>query len=152
MILYISHDYATWMIVAVGTVGVVISAMFEYNVVDLIMRFDRFARLTESRRYQKYARYFDRFSFASIMVASSLPLPLDFIRILAITQRYPQVKYLLATAIGRIPRLTAVAFLGYQLAHPKMVGISLLGITLGIVIVRRFVKYFQRVPAAGRSI
>ena len=151
IILYISHDYSLWLIVLVGTIGATISALFEYNIVDFIMKFDRVALLTESRRYQKFARYFDRFSFTSIMVASSIPLPLDFIRIMAITRRYPKIKFLLATMLGRIPRFTIVVFLGMQLAHPRVIAGLLIGITLALELTRRLIKLLQRVPAAERS-
>ncbi len=151
VILYISHDYSLWSIVLVGTIGATISALFEYNVVDFIMKFDRIARLTESRRYQKFAGYFDRFSFTSIMVASSIPLPIDFIRIMAITRRYPKIKFLLATMLGRIPRLTLIAFLGIQLAHPRIIAGIIIGITLAIELTRRLIKLYQRVPATERS-
>lgn len=152
MILYISHDYALLIIVLVGTLGVVISALFEYNVVEFIMRFDRFARLTKNKRFQKFAGYFDRYSFTSIMVASSLPLPLDFIRIMAITRKYPKIKFLLATALGRIPRFSLIALLGYQLMYPKIIAVSILGITLFFMLIRRLYKYYQRIPVAERSI
>ena len=151
-ILYVSHDYSLLIIVLVGAIGATISALIEYNIVDFIMRFDRIARLKESKRYQKYAAYFDRYSFRSIMIASSIPLPIDFIRIMAITRRYPKFKYLLATLLGRIPRFTAIAFLGTQLPHPKEIAVFLVGLTLAFELVRRLRKVIRRVPATERSI
>jgi len=150
-ILYVSHDYAIWLIVLVGTIGSVISAIIEYNFIDFLMRFDRFARLKETNSYQKYVKYFDRFSFHSIMLASVLPLPLDVIRILAIMRRYAKWKYLVATFIGRIPRILIFAVLGSQLAYSKAIAIALLIITLLIEVIRRVVKLFHRVPVTGRT-
>ncbi len=151
-VLYLSHDYALWIIVLVGSMGATISALIEYNIVDFIMRFDRIARLKDTRKYQKFAVYFDRFSFRSIMIASSIPLPIDFIRIMAITRRYPMGKYLLATMLGRIPRFTAIAFLGSQLPRPKEIAVLLVGLTLAFELVRRLRKFMQRVPAAERGV
>lgn len=150
-VLFISHDYALWLIVLVASAGATISALFEYNVVDFIMRFDRIAKLKETKHYQKFASYFDRFSFSSILIASSIPLPVDFIRIMAITRRYPKLKFLAATMLGRIPRFAMIAMMGSQLNHPKVIAVSLVGITLLIELVRRLKKFFQRIPATQRS-
>jgi len=149
-ILYVSHDYAVWLIVLVGTIGSTISAIIEYYFIDFLMRFDRFARLKETEGYHKYIKYFDRFSFRSIMLASVLPLPLDVIRIMAIMRRYAKWKYLTATFIGRIPRIFIFALLGSQLAYTKTIAIALLVITLLIEVVRRLVKLIHRVPVTSR--
>jgi len=152
IVLYVSHDYAIWMIVLFGSVGASISALIEYNIIDFLMRFDRIAKLKQNGKYQKYAGYFDRFSFRSIMLASLIPLPLDVIRILAITRKYSKWKYLLATFLGRIPRIFIFAFLGSQLAYPKLIAIILLSAMLILELTRRIIKIVQRFPATERSI
>lgn len=152
LVIYVSHDYPLWLIVATGAVGATISAMIEYLIIDFLMDFDRFARLKQNGKYKKYARYFDRFSFGSIFLTSVIPLPVDVIRLMAITRRYVKWKYLLATFVGRIPRIFIFAFLGSQLAYSKLIAIILLAATLIFELIRRLIKIYQRVPATERSI
>lgn len=152
IVLYVSHDYAIWMIVLFGAIGASISALIEYNIIDFLMKFDRIAKLKQNGKYQKYAGYFDRFSFRSIMLASLIPLPLDVIRILAITRRYSKWRYLLATFLGRIPRIFIFAFLGSQLAYSKLIAIILLAAMLILELTRRIIKIYHRIPATGKSI
>lgn len=152
IVLYVSHDYAIWMLVFFGSIGASISALIEYYVIDFLMRFDRIAKLKQNGKYQKYAGYFDRFSFRSLMLASLIPLPLDVIRILAITRRYSMWRYLLATFIGRIPRIFIFAFLGSQLAYSKFIAIILLSVMLIFELTRRIIKIYHRIPVTERSI
>lgn len=152
IVLYVSHDYAIWMLVFFGAVGASISAFIEYHIIDFLMRFDRIAKLKQNGKYQKYAGYFDRFSFRSIMLASLIPLPLDVIRILAITRRYSKWRYLLATFLGRIPRIFIFAFLGSQLAYSKLIALILLVAMLLFELSRRIIKIYRRIPLTERSI
>ncbi len=151
-VLYISHDYAVWMIVLFGAIGASISSIVEYYVIDFLMKFDRFAKLKQNGKYRKYASYFDKFSFRSIMLASLIPLPLDVIRVLAITRRYSKWKYLLATFLGRIPRIFMLTFVGSQLAYSKTIAIILLAAILIFELTRRVIKMYQRFPVTERGI
>ena len=140
------------MIVLFGAIGASISAIIEYFLIDFLMKFDRFAKLKQNGKYRKYASYFDKFSFRSIMLASIIPLPLDVIRVLAITRRYSKWKYILATFLGRIPRIFLLTFLGSQLAYSKIIAIILLAAILIFELTRRIIKIYQRFPAPERGI
>ncbi|HDL19497.1 MAG TPA: DedA family protein [Bacteroidetes bacterium] len=152
IVLYISHDYHIGWIVLLGSIGAAIAAFMEYKVIDFLMRFDRIAKLKQNGKYKKYAGYFDKFSFRSIMIASMIPLPVDVIRLLAITRKYKLWKFLTATFLGRLPRILIFAFLGSQLAYSKLIAIILLSATLLIELIRRAVKIYHRIPITERSI
>jgi uncharacterized membrane protein YdjX (TVP38/TMEM64 family) len=151
-VLYVSNDYSLWLVVLSGAVGATIASLIEYYVIDLLMRLDKLAKLKRNGKYKKYAKYFDRFSFRSIMLASFVPLPVDVIRLLAITRRYSKVKYLIATFLGRVPRIFIFAFLGSQLAYSKLIAIILLAATILFELIRRLVKIYHRTAVTSRSI
>lgn len=71
---------------------------------------------------------FARFPFATIAIWAVLPLPFWICRCLAIVKKYPLPSFLLATAIGRFPRMYAWAWLGERLMPPRGL---LLAIALG---------------------
>jgi len=151
-VIYVANDYSFWLVVLSGAIGATIASLIEYYVIDLLMRFDKLAKLKHNGKYKKYAKYFDRFSFRSIMLASFVPLPVDVIRLLAITRRYSKVRYLIATFLGRVPRIFIFAFLGSQLAYSKLIAIILLAATLLFELIRRLVKIYNRAAVTSRSI
>ncbi|HJZ13086.1 MAG TPA: hypothetical protein VJ521_13100, partial [Acidobacteriota bacterium] len=51
----------------------------------------------------------------TLSVATFLPIPIDVVRLLAISRAYPFVKYVLATFTGRFPRYLILAYLGREL-------------------------------------
>ena len=150
-VLYISPDYAPLLIALVGAVGATLSALLEYYILDFLLGFQRIARIKRNKRYQRYAAYFDRFSFGSVLLASAVPLPVDPVRMLAISRRYARWRFALATFLGRIPRFFLIALLGSHLVYAKRIAVILLVGTLLIEVVRRVWKVLVRQPAVDQS-
>lgn len=74
--------------------------------------------LTGGPRVQRLARMFARFPFLAIVVCALGLVPYSVARCLSVLSRYPVNRHLIATAVGRFPRLWAIAALGVTLALP----------------------------------
>ncbi len=151
LVIYISHDFSPYLVTALGSIGATIAGLMEYNFFSILLRFTRVAQIRENGQYKKYAGYFDHFPFISILVASFLPLPFDFIRILAITQKYSKWRFAAATFLGRIPRIFIIAFLGQQIPFAKSLAWILFGGVVLLEIARRTMHHFRREAAAEKA-
>ena len=97
--------------------------------------------ITRARIYQrsgehgKALEWFARAPFATLTVASFLPIPIDVIRILAVSADYPRTRYALATFAGRLPRYLLLAYLGYelQLSNRAILIVFLVTAAIGVV-------------------
>lgn len=151
LIIFISHDFSPYLITALGSVGATIAGLMEYNFFSILLRFNRVSRIKNNGRFKKYARYFGKFPFLSILIASFLPLPFDFVRITAITQKYSKWGFASATFLGRIPRIFIIAYLGKQIPFAKPLVWVLLGGIVLFEIVRRLINHFRHVPLVDNT-
>src|SRR5262249_55595888 len=98
-----------------GGVGTSIANLNDYAIVGWLFRSKRIKKVRDFSAYQRLLRFFDRYAFATLTVATFLPIPIDVIRMLAISRAYPIWKYMLATFSGRFPRYLILAYLGKEL-------------------------------------
>jgi membrane protein YqaA with SNARE-associated domain len=80
-----------------------------------LFRHQKVRKIRDVSTYRKLLSFFDRFAFITLSVAAFLPIPLDVIRMLAISRAYPFAKYIAATFVGRFPRYVIIAYLGKEL-------------------------------------
>ncbi|NLX58322.1 MAG: DedA family protein [Phycisphaerae bacterium] len=99
-----------WLLAAACTAGTCIANMHDYYLVTFFYRFRPVQRIRKSALYVRAARWFDRAPFVTLAAASFLPIPIDFVRLLAISQGYPRRKFVLASALGRWPRYFLLAY------------------------------------------
>lgn len=76
------------------------------------------AQLQEKPWLQRYIGLFARYPFAAVVFAAATPFPFWAVRILAIWKNYNFGRYVLALAIGRLPRTFFYAWLGEKLQVP----------------------------------
>jgi uncharacterized membrane protein YdjX (TVP38/TMEM64 family) len=99
-----------------------------YHLYAFVLSSERFARLRERRWVRWGTERFSQAPFATVVIFAFTPLPFWVARCLAILHRYSFRSYMVATAVGRLPRFLAYAWLGAVLEAPSVV---LLGVALG---------------------
>lgn len=109
---------------------------------------DVLSRFRDHRRVRTAVRYFARYPFLTTVVAAATPFPCWVIRILAVLHRYPLRPYLIATAIGRFPRIYLYAWLGGFLRIPTAVLLAVVVGSTAVVLVHRLVRRHAPAPAA----
>lgn len=100
---------------AIGAAGTCIANLNDYAILGWLFRHQRVKKVRDISTYRKLLSFFDRYAFLTLSVAAFLPIPIDVIRMLAISRAYTYWKYILATFVGRFPRYLILAYVGKEL-------------------------------------
>jgi uncharacterized membrane protein YdjX (TVP38/TMEM64 family) len=92
---------------------------------------------------ERITALFARRPFLVCLAVAATPLPDWSVRILGAFARYPARRYLLAFAIGRVPKFWLLATLGQAL---QLSGSLLLAIAIGSILVSYSVMWLRRRP------
>jgi membrane protein YqaA with SNARE-associated domain len=113
----------------VGAVGTAIANLNDYAILGWLFRNKKVKKVRDIHSYRRLLYYFDKKPFLTLTVGAFLPIPIDVIRLMAISRAYATWKYMLAAFVGRVPRYLIIAYLGKELS-PKYIlilfGISVL--------------------------
>jgi len=136
-------------IAGVCTLGTCIANLHDYYLVTFLYRYRPVRKIRRTRLYQRAATWFDRAPFATLTAASFLPIPIDVVRLLAISQGYPRWRFVAASALGRGPRYLLLAVLaerfslGWQWILAVLVATVLVGLWRGVPRIARTLKAFR---------
>ncbi len=104
--------YTPLLVALVGIAGILAIEYLNYYLYRLAVLHPRAAGVRQSRMVGKTLALFERRPFFTVWLCAWSPLPFWAVRILAPMARYPVNRYLLATFLGRAPRLWFFAALG----------------------------------------
>ncbi len=103
-------------VLLIGVVGAGASTLAnlnDYHLFTWMLRSRRIASIRHTRIYEIAARWFDKSPFFLVTVFNIMPIPVDVVRILATTHRYPRAAFAAANFVGRFIRYGAIAYLIY---------------------------------------
>ena len=110
--------YTTALLVGlVGGVASTIANLNDYHLYCLLLRNRRVAAVRQTRLYRAAAAWFARRPFLLVAFFSFLPIPVDVVRMLAVTYGYRRGPFAAANFIGRFARYAALAALTYALGE-----------------------------------
>lgn len=98
-----------------GGIGTCIANLNDYAILSWLFRHQKVKKVRDFGSYRRLLAFFDRYAFITMTVASFLPVPIDVVRMLAISRAYPYWRYVLSTFVGRFPRYVIIAYLGREL-------------------------------------
>jgi membrane protein YqaA with SNARE-associated domain len=130
-------------VAALGAVGTAIANMHDYYLLIFLYRYKPVRRVRTSGLYQRFAAWYNRAPFATLAAASFLPIPVDFVRLLAISEGYNRAKFAIGSLVGRWPRYLALAYMAdrFNLGWQWILGIGgaivVLGLWRGLVVLAR---------------
>ena len=136
------------LVAGVCTLGTCVANLHDYYVVTFLYRYRPIRRIRRTRLYERAAAWFDRAPFATLSAASFLPIPIDFVRLLAISQGYPRWRFAAASAVGRLPRYLALAYF----AHAFSLGWQWILAILGVTVILGLWRGVPRLVRAVRSL
>lgn len=99
-----------------------------WHVYKWVLERERFEKLPENKWVDWGIRNFQKRPITTIIFFAVTPLPFWIVRCLALLNKYPIRPFMIATAIGRWPRLFLYAWLGELLLVPTPI---LVGIAFG---------------------
>ena len=121
----------------VGAAGSTMANLNDYHLFALLLRHRRLAALRDTRLGRRSLEWFARAPFTLLVASNILPVPVDVVRVLAVTGRYGRRRFAAANFIGRFIRYTVLAGLAYA-AHVGAVTATLvmLGLTVALAAAR----------------
>jgi membrane protein YqaA with SNARE-associated domain len=123
------------LVVAVlGAAGTAIANMHDYYLLTFLYRYRPVRRVRATLLYKHFAAWYNRAPFATLAAASFLPIPVDFVRLLAISEGYSRARFALGSLVGRWPRYLLLAYLAerFDLTWQWVLGIGGATVVLGL--------------------
>ncbi|MCY2931903.1 MAG: hypothetical protein NTV86_20890 [Planctomycetota bacterium] len=97
----------------VGGLASTIANLNDYHLYCLLLRHRRIAAVRQTRVYRAAAAWFARRPFLLVTFFSFIPIPVDVVRMLAVTHGYRRGPFAAANFIGRFLRYAVLAGLTY---------------------------------------
>jgi uncharacterized membrane protein YdjX (TVP38/TMEM64 family) len=137
MLMVAGRAYSPLLVTLVAVIGVLYMDYVNYYVFGAAIEHPRLEKAKNSRLVQRTLALFERSPFFAVWLAAWSPIPYWIVSILAPLSRYPMGRYLLATALGRAPRIWFFAALGLliPLSTQTLVTFVVSAIALGIAVV-----------------
>jgi membrane protein YqaA with SNARE-associated domain len=132
----------------VGATASTIANLNDYHLFTWMLRHHRVAKVRHTRIYKIAARWFDKSPFFLVAVFNILPIPVDVVRMLAATHRYPRVPFAAANFVGRLIRYGAIAYLVYYFELSVTAATMIM---LGLAVAMLLAKSLPRLWAAEKS-
>jgi membrane protein YqaA with SNARE-associated domain len=133
-----------------GALGSTVANMNDYYFWTWLLRSRRVAKVRSARWYAASAKWFSRSPFMILTIFNLIPIPVDVIRLLAISYRYSRLKFAAANFLGRFVRYGVFAFVTYWFHLGWIAPVALLALAVVLGIVKMLHSAWQRVrPAAS---
>jgi len=123
-----------WIVASVGAAGTAVGNMHDYYLVTFLYRYQPVRQIRMTRLYRRFASWYNRAPFGTLAAASFLPIPVDVVRLLAISEGYSRAKFALGSLVGRWPRYLLFAILAdaFELGWQWVVGVLGATVCLGL--------------------
>ena len=127
---------SAWLRVAtvavLGSTATMMANLNEYHIFGYFLRAKLGDRIRRTHVYRWAIRWFDASPFQTLMLIAFIPVPVDFVRWLAILRRYRRWRFAAAYWLGRLPRYALLAGVSVAL---RLSTWEIILIQLGIVAV-----------------
>lgn len=104
IVLTVAKFFHPILVALFATCGMVLANLMDYQVFSKLTRTRAIKRLRKARIYKSWVKLFTKIPFLAISIAAFVPIPVDFIRLLAILEGYPRLPFSIASFLGRLPR------------------------------------------------
>ena len=121
-------------VATVGALGTAVGNMHDYYLLTFLYKYEGVDRIRRTRWYLRVAGWYNRAPFGTLAAGAFLPIPVDFVRLLAISEGYSRLKFVLGSLVGRWPRYLAFAMLAreFNLTWQWVLGIAGATVALGL--------------------
>ena len=120
----------------VGATASTIANLNDYHLFTLALRHRHVGRIRHTRLYDASARWFARSPFAILVIFNIVPIPIDVIRMLAVTYRYPRGAFAAANFVGRLVRYAVIAFVTFHWNLGWIAVAVLLGLAVALALAK----------------
>ena len=123
------------LVAAVGAAASTVANLNDYHLFTWMLRHHRIAKVRQTKTYRASARWFGRAPFFLVLIFNVIPIPVDVVRMLATTYRYPRSSFAAANFLGRFVRYALIAGATYSLGEAGWIAVAVLfalAVVLGI--------------------
>lgn len=143
-----------WEIALLGSLAAAVAAVFDYFFVRRVFRIAALDRLRAHRLFSRVESLAKVAPFLTIFFFAALPLPFAIPRVMMPITGYSFPRYVLATGLGRLPRIYVLALFGQLFDIPNWVLGALL---VGALVLGGLGALFRKLgwigkPPAGKAI
>ena len=96
-----------------GAIGSTMANLNDYHIFTWMLRHHRISAVRTTRSYKAAEKWFARSPFFLVLMFNIIPIPVDFVRMLAASYRYPRVPFAAANFIGRFLRYGIIGFVTF---------------------------------------
>jgi membrane protein YqaA with SNARE-associated domain len=121
-------------VATVGSAATAVGNMHDYYLLTYLYKYEPVRKIRATGLYRRVAAWYNRAPFGTLAAASFLPIPIDFVRLLAISEGYSRVRFVAGTVVGRWPRYFLLAFAAdqFKLGWQWILGIAGATVVLGL--------------------
>lgn len=101
-----------WLLASLASLAAAIAAVFDHWFVRRVFRVDNLERLRRHPLFDRAERWAKVAPFVTVVVFAAVPLPFMIPRVLVPLIGYPRLRYAVAVALGRFPRVYVLAAFG----------------------------------------
>jgi len=122
----------TLIVATIGAIASTIANIHDYHLFTWILRNKAAAQIRNTRLYHRARRWFSRRPFVLVTAFNLIPIPVDVVRLLAVTYRYPLRRFAVANFLGRWIRYALIAAITFALGpNGWIMVVGLLAVALG---------------------
>ena len=147
MVLLYGDLYSPWLVALVGGAATCWIELFNYSLLEAVLKVRRLWELTEKRPYKIAERWFNRWPFPVLVFAGATPIPYAPFRVFSVSSGFPRGRYLLAVFVGRTPRYYLLALTGAAIHLPLWAYGIAFAVVAGVVVGRKLVGSWRRVDS-----
>lgn len=136
-------------VAAVGAAASTVANLNDYHLFTLALRHRHVKRVRHTRLYDASARWFSRNPFMILVIFNIIPIPVDVVRMLAVTYRYPRRPFAAANFVGRFVRYAVVAFVMFHWDLGWIAVAALLGLAVALALAKVLPPAVGRLLARG---
>jgi uncharacterized membrane protein YdjX (TVP38/TMEM64 family) len=137
-----------WEIALLGSLAAAVAAVFDYFFVRRVFRIAALERLRAHRLFSRVESLAKVAPFLTIFFFAALPLPFAIPRVMMPITGYSLPRYVVAMALGRLPRIYVLALFGKIFDIPNWV---LGAVLIGAIVLGALGALFRRLGWIGGS-
>lgn len=136
VVIWYGSQGSIWWTAVAASLGTLVAGYLDHSVFTPVMNLKGLTGYKEKGWYQRAARLFGKYPFATLLIAGFSPVPFFPFKFLSFSVRYPLHRYLAALVTGRFPRYVLLALLGNFFQIPGWVLFAFFGTVILIYAVK----------------
>lgn len=104
--------YPPLLLALLGVAAIALVEWLNYRVFGAVLLARRMEKVRAARVTRWVMRWFEIQPFGTVVIAAMTPIPFWLARCCAVISRYPMPRFIVATAVGRFPRIWLIAAAG----------------------------------------